>query len=149
MSMTRLLPPFLFLLLLVPLAALWHWHPPTDRPFEMRPPPWDVPLLAGLALLIWARVQFRQSDSEILTFAEPRNLNTEGVFRYSRNPMYLGFVLILLGAALFVNTWCAFTVPALFFAACNWWYVPAEEENLRRVFGATYEDYAARTRRWM
>ncbi len=149
MTMTRLIPPFLFVLLLLPLAALWQWHPPADRPFDTRTPPWDVPLLAGLALLIWARIQFKRRDSEIMTFDTPRNLNTDGAFRFSRNPMYLGFLLLLLGAALFVNTWCAFLAPTAFFAACQWWYIPAEEDNLRRVFGAEYEAYAARTRRWI
>jgi len=147
--MTRFLPPYLFLSLLLPLAALWLWHPPAQVPFEINVPPWDVPLILGLVLVIWARVQFRQSDSEIMTFDTPRNLVTTGVFRLSRNPMYLGFALILLAGALYVNFWCAFVVPAVFLAVCQWWYIPAEERNMRAEFGPAYDAYAARVRRWI
>ena len=147
--MTRFIPPILFLALLPPLAALWAWHPPAQVPFELNPPPWDVPLILGAALLVWARIQFRQSDSEIMTFDTPRNMVTTGAFRLSRNPMYLGFTLLLLAGALYVNTWCAFLVPAAFFAACNWWYIPAEERNMRATFGAGYTAYADKVRRWI
>lgn len=147
--MTRLLPPFLFLALLFPLGLLWAFHPPAAVPFETRIPPWDVPFALGVTMLIWARVQFRRADSEIMTFNAPRNMVTHGLFRFSRNPMYLGFALILLGAAMFVNFWCAYLVPAAFFAVCNWWYIPAEERNMRATFGKTYDDYAWRVRRWI
>lgn len=147
--MTRLLPPVLFLALFIPLGLLDVFHPPAQVPFETRTPPWDVPLALGVVLLIWARVQFRRADSEIMTFHTPRNMVTQGAFRLSRNPMYLGFTLLLLGGALFVNLWCAFLIPIAFFAACNWWYIPAEEENMRQTFGKTYDDYAWRVRRWL
>lgn len=147
--MRHLLPPVLFLLLLVALAVVYAVHPPAVRPFELRTPPWDVPLLLGLLVLIWARVQFRRSDAEIMTFDTPRNFQRDGAFRWSRNPMYLGFTLILLGAAMFVNTWCALTAPLIFFLACQFWYIPAEERNMRATFGPDYDDYAWKVRRWI
>jgi protein-S-isoprenylcysteine O-methyltransferase Ste14 len=137
-------------MLLGALVLLWRFHPETTyllRPD--RPMPWDVPLALGLAALIWARVHFRGKDAEIHTFRTPKTLVTDGPFRFSRNPMYLGFTLVLLGAAFYVNLWCALLVPVAFFLASTYWYVPHEERALRSVFGSAFDDYAWKTRRWL
>lgn len=147
--MERLIPPVLFALLLIPLALLWAFHPDTLAMREDGPLPWDVPLPIGIALLIWARVHFRHRDAEIHTFHAPRSLVTDGPFRFSRNPMYLGFLLLLLAAAFFVNTWCALLAPFAFLIASLFWYIPREERALRTAFGQAYDDYAWRTRRWI
>ncbi|MEO1092858.1 MAG: isoprenylcysteine carboxylmethyltransferase family protein [Pseudomonadota bacterium] len=147
--MRRLIPPYLFLLLLVPLALLWAFHPETMQMRPQQPMPWDVPLPLGLALLIWARLHFKKKNAEIHTFEPPTALVTDGPFRFSRNPMYLGFFLILLAGAFFVNTWCALLVPLAFLIAAAFWYIPHEERALRRGFGTDYDDYAWKTRRWI
>jgi len=148
--MSRLIPPFLFLMLLGALALLWGFHPETTYQLRTdRPMPWDVPLALGMAVLIWARVHFRRKEAEIHTFRTPQSLVTDGPFRFSRNPMYLGFTLLLLGAALYVNLWCALLVPVAFFLVATFWYIPHEERTLRSVFGSTFDDYAWKTRRWL
>ena len=145
--MQRLLPPTLFVALLVLVLALGLWIPGSAfSPPVLR---WTIPLVLGLALLIAARIHFARSDSEIMTFDTPRNIVTGGTFGFSRNPMYLGFLLILLGAALAAGTVWALAAPAVFFGACQWWYIPAEEANMRTTFGDAYNDYAARVRRWL
>ena len=108
--MRRLLPPVLLVLLALALAALWRPHAPaTGLMHDAGLPVADVALASalGLALLIGARAQFARRDAEILTFAAPRNLVTGGLFHWSRNRMCLGFTILLLAAALAVNTWCA------------------------------------------
>lgn len=147
--MTRIIPPVLFLALLVPLALLGALHSEAFVIRADRAMPWDVPLTLGLLALIWARVQFSKSDAEIHTFRIPKMLLTGGVFRFSRNPMYLGFLLLLVGGAFFVNAWCALLVPLAFFAAASLWYIPHEERTLRAAFGPDYEAYARRVRRWI
>jgi protein-S-isoprenylcysteine O-methyltransferase Ste14 len=146
-AMQRLLPPLLFALLLIPVLLLHRWTagPGFPTPVWL----WAVPLGLGLAGLMAARVQFTRSDSEIMTFDTPRNMVTGGAFGVSRNPMYLGFLLILLAAALSTGSIWALAAPAVFFAACHWWYIPAEEANMKATFGATYAAYAARVRRWL
>ncbi|WP_230534329.1 methyltransferase family protein [Microvirga roseola] len=147
--MTRLIPPVLFLALLLPLALLWLYHPGGFVMRSDRDMPWDVPLALGLIVLIWARIQFKRVDTEIHTFRRPERLVTTGVFRFSRNPMYLGFLLLLVGAAFYVNTWCALLLPLAFFAFASFWYIPYEERTLRAVFGSEYNTYASRVRRWI
>lgn len=147
--MQRVIPPVLFLLLLATQAALALFHSDAYAIRAGRALPWDVPLVAGLAILVWARLQFRARAAEIHTFRDPRSLVTDGLFRFSRNPMYLGFLLLLLAAGLFVNHWCALAAPALFFLAASTWYIPHEERALRAGFGVQYDAYAARVRRWL
>lgn len=149
--MRLLLPPVLVVLLLLAVALLG-W---TERPLGGVPFPDGRPTLValaialtGVALLGGARAQFARNDCEIMTFATPRNLVTTGLFRHSRNPMYLGFALVLLGAALAANAWIAFLAPLGFLLAAHRWYIPAEELAAREAFGADYEAYARRTRRW-
>lgn len=147
--MTRMIPPVLFLLLLTPLAVLALVHPETLLMRPDRAMPWDIPLVLGLGLLIWARVHFHRQSAEIHTFRAPTGLVTDGPFRFSRNPMYLGFALLLLAGAFWVNTWCALLVPAAFLVVCTFWYIPHEERVLRQTFGEDYENYAWATRRWV
>ncbi|MEO0361310.1 MAG: isoprenylcysteine carboxylmethyltransferase family protein [Pseudomonadota bacterium] len=147
--MRSVIPPILFALLLVPLGLLAAFHLEGGRIWTTTAAPWDVPLPLGLALLVWARLHFKRRSAEIHTFREPRSLVTDGPFRFSRNPMYLGFALLLLAAALAVNTWCALLAPLTFLLVAAFWYVPHEERNLRAIFGTAYDDYAWRTRRWI
>jgi protein-S-isoprenylcysteine O-methyltransferase Ste14 len=150
--MHRLLPPVLFVLLLALVGALALLRPGLGGAIHAGG--WPVVAavvlaLAGLFLLIGARVQFVRSDSEIMTFAAPRNLVTTGLFARSRNPMYLGFTLLLLAAAMAANLWFALLAPLLFLLVAALWYVPAEERAARAVFGEAYASYAERTRRWV
>ena len=128
-------------LVLVP-AVTWYLFTALDGAL-----PWDVPLPLGLAILIWARTHFISKQAEIRTFKHPNTLVTDGPFRYSRNPMYLGFALLLLAGAFFVNTWCALLVPFVFLGATIFWYIPHEERMLRSAFGSDYNAYAWKTRR--
>ena len=149
MKMTRLIPPVLFLILLVALVPLGILHPETLVLRENEAMPWDVPLILGLAVLFWAFLHFRRRNAEIHTFRQPKALITDGPFRFSRNPMYVGFLLLLVGAAFFVNTWCALLAPLVFLMAARFWYIPFEENRMRATFGTAYDDYAWTTRRWI
>lgn len=72
-----------------------------------------------------------------------------GPFRFSRNPMYVGFALMLLAwAAWLLSPW-AFAGPVLFALYLTRWQIVPEERALRASFGAAYADYEARVRRWL
>ena len=106
-------------------------------------------LAAGLLLSFAGARQFARRDTNIKTFDDPDVLVTEGLFRFSRNPMYLGFVLFLLGAAIYFGTLASFIVAAAFAVLTDRWYIRFEEQAMRRKFGAAYEAYAASVRRWL
>ncbi|MEY8798777.1 isoprenylcysteine carboxylmethyltransferase family protein [Leisingera sp. XS_AS12] len=147
--MTRLIPPVLFLLLLLCLMPLSLLHPDSLVMRADAAMPWDIPIALGLTALFWGSWHFKRKKAEIHTFRQPQDLITDGPFRYSRNPMYLGFFLLLVGAAFYVNTWCALAAPLAFLLTAMYWYIPHEERRMRAAFGAAYDDYARTTRRWI
>ncbi|PIE09849.1 MAG: S-isoprenylcysteine methyltransferase [Rhodobacterales bacterium] len=147
--MRHLLPPHLFLLSLIALALPWAVSP--ERPAL---PVGNIvlsvaSLVLGVGWLAWARMHFLRKDAEIMTFGDPRALVEDGPFRFSRNPMYLGFLLILVSAAFLLNNWLAILPPLVFWLASAFWYIPFEERALRDAFGPAYDDYAHKTRRWI
>lgn len=81
-------------------------------------------------------------------FDPPRKLVTSGPYRYVRNPMYIGAVLALSGAALFFTSWMMLLYTLAFLLIVQGFVTAYEEPTLRRLFGEEYEDYCKRTGRW-
>ncbi|HWX80553.1 MAG TPA: isoprenylcysteine carboxylmethyltransferase family protein [Steroidobacteraceae bacterium] len=114
-----------------------------------------VPL--GIALVaiafvpsVWAFSLFRTEGTEINpTSPANRKLVTRGPYRYTRNPMYLSLVVLSLGIAVWVGSWPFFLAPIAVFATANWIHIPFEEAKMRRQFGAEYDGYVGRVRRWV
>ena len=99
---------------------------------------------------VWAIVLFRREGTEVNpTSSTNRKLLTDGPYRFTRNPMYLGLVIVTLGIAVWVGAWPMFIAPIAVFATVNWVHIPFEEDKMRRQFGATYDDYVSRVRRWV
>ena len=72
-----------------------------------------------------------------------------GPYQFTRNPMYLGLVLLTLGIAIWAGAWPMFGAPVALFATANWVHIPFEEAKMRRQFGAVYDNYVTRVRRWI
>ncbi len=104
---------------------------------------------AGLVLHYRAGVQFRQAQTTQATLAEPTGLVTEGVFGLTRNPMYLGGVLILVGWALLQGHASLLLTAPLFGLTAELLWIRPEERLLSEVFGDEYGAYRKRTRRWI
>lgn len=79
----------------------------------------------------------------------PRELVIRGLYRYVRNPMYVGVSLIVLGEAALTRSRALLLYWAVFFAAVNVFVIGYEEPNLRRRFGESYERYTQRVGRWI
>ncbi|WP_416384449.1 methyltransferase family protein [Roseibium aggregatum] len=83
------------------------------------------------------------------TFRQPTRLVTSGIYALSRNPMYLGFLLMLLGVAVCTNEALNVLFAIVFFLVAQFWYIPIEERNAERTFGQPYLDYRKNVRRWL
>ena len=145
----RILPPALFLISLTVMVAL-HWACP-GKLLVQGWLPRGVGLLfglGGLAMTMLASRQFSQVGTNINTFGQPDQLVASGLFRYTRNPMYLGFALALLGAAIFMGSVTPFLGLFLFVAITDRWYIAFEERAMHAKFGAAYLRYQQHTRRW-
>ncbi len=103
----------------------------------------------GFAVCLRAQQQFRKADTNLYPFSEPEKLVTDGLFRYTRNPMYLGLTIFLAGAWIMLGALSPAAVVPAFLLIVDRWYILYEEQRLRVVFGKTYEAYQAKTPRWI
>jgi protein-S-isoprenylcysteine O-methyltransferase Ste14 len=109
-----------------------------------------VLLALGIASAVSAARLFRREGTEINpTSTTNARLVTSGPFRLTRNPMYLGLVLVASGIAFAVGAWPMFLAPLATFTTANWVHIPFEEAKMRRQFGAGFDDYCAKVRRWI
>ncbi len=92
---------------------------------------------------------FRRKGTSMLPFRPASALVATGPYRFTRNPMYVALALLTLAFALFLNTWwiVVLLIPALL--AVQQFVILREEGYLRREFGAEYDAYARRVRRWV
>jgi protein-S-isoprenylcysteine O-methyltransferase Ste14 len=105
--------------------------------------------VAGAALIVWAAVTFGRHCTTFMPTQGAEALITDGPFRFRRNPIYLGEVLIILGLAeLTQNIWFVLTGFA-FAASITVLQIIPEERHLEARFGQAYRDWAAQTRRWI
>lgn len=104
---------------------------------------------AGFLLMMWSWVLFKRRHLPVCVTGTSGHIATAGPYRFSRNPMYLGMVLMLLGLALYAGT-PPFSVSALvYFAILNFFICPYEEDKLFHAFGVEYLQYRNRVRRWL
>lgn len=106
-------------------------------------------LLGGVALLGLAAGLFRRKGTTVNPTKQPDQLVTDGLYRISRNPMYLGMLLILLGVPLVQASLLGFISPILFFLWMDRMIIPKEEQVIERFFGKLYQLYKTKTRRWL
>lgn len=104
---------------------------------------------AGLLLMLVAVIEMTRARTTVIPHLEPDALVTSGVFRFTRNPIYLGDAMVLAGAALWSGTGLGLLLVPLFMAIIARRFIGPEEARLRRHFGAAFEDWAATTRRWV
>lgn len=106
-------------------------------------------LVAGLLLSLSAAGMFLWKRTTLVPFGAAAHLFTGGQYRFTRNPMYLGLVLVYLGVAgLLTEPWPVVLLP-LPVAVLNALVIPFEEARLREIFGASFVDYCAKVRRWI
>jgi protein-S-isoprenylcysteine O-methyltransferase Ste14 len=144
---SRWMPPRLFLVYGAAGAAL---HFVVPAPVLLRHT-WVGAALAalGLALALWGERTFAAHGATIKPFERSRVLVTSGPFRFTRNPMYLALVTILIGLALALGTpapWLAALALAL---TLHFRFIRNEERALGASLGEPYERYRERVRRWI
>ena len=117
---------------------------------------WSAPLsivitTLGLALAVVGGRAFFKANTTInpIDPSETTALVTSGIYRFSRNPMYLGFLLILLAWAFFLGSGLSFVMLPIFVVFITRYQIDAEERVLEEKFGEVYQRYRAEVRRWI
>lgn len=141
-------PTYLFVSIVVMLAL--HFLAPG---MKLVPFPWRllgiVPFLIGIVLNLSADQAFKEHETTVKPFETPSALVTQGVFRITRNPMYVGFVLLLLGIAVGLGALVPFAVIPVFAVLMDVVFIKEEERALQEEFGDAWQAYKSSVRRWI
>ncbi len=106
-------------------------------------------IVVGLLLMLVAVVQMALARTTVIPRRDPSALVMGGVFGLSRNPIYLADALVLTGLYLHWDALVALPLVAVFMAIITRRFIRPEEARLEAMFGEVYDDYRARTRRWI
>jgi protein-S-isoprenylcysteine O-methyltransferase Ste14 len=149
MNPRKLLPPAYVLTAIVLMVAL-HFIAPAAR---LIPSPWNllgiIPLAVGIVINVVADRAFHRAGTTVKPFQESSALITTGVYRLSRNPMYLGLVLIVLGIAVITGSLTPLVVVPAVALLFDRNFIAAEGRMLEERFGSVWLEYKKRVRRWM
>jgi protein-S-isoprenylcysteine O-methyltransferase Ste14 len=149
MTRRRILPPTYLLYALLGMIAL-HFTVPVVK---IIPAPWNIlgvlSLASGIAMNLSADHLLHLQKTTVKPFEPSTTLVVKGVYRFSRNPMYMGFALVLTGAAILLGSLSAFIVIPIFVLIIDKVYIEAEERMLADRFGEEWTDYRKQTRRWI
>jgi protein-S-isoprenylcysteine O-methyltransferase Ste14 len=108
-------------------------------------------LLVALYLIL-AFISIRQfvvSKNTIVTIKPATSLQTNGIYAFTRNPMYLSLLFLYSGLAVFFGNWWTFMMLPFLVISIQWYVIRKEEEYLHHAFGTQFEAYKRKVRRWI
>ncbi len=109
-----------------------------------------LPLLIGFGIYLWCAYDFAaKGRGTPAPIDPPKQLVRSGLYRFTRNPMYVGIMLILLGEAIFFASTTLLLYAGAVFLGFNAFILFYEEPALRRLFGESYSCYCAEVPRWI
>ena len=138
------------------LVALMMWGissvtPPLEVPGLIRVVVAVLFVLTGACISIAGVVAFQRAKTTVNPMKPETTsaLITSGIYRRSRNPMYVGIVFALVAWAVFLSSVWAMVGPAVFVLYIDRFQIEPEERALKNIFGTTYSDYKSAVRRWL
>lgn len=115
--------------------------------------PWNllgiIPVIFGAVLNLMADRSFKINKTTVKPFEESSFLITTGVYKISRNPMYLGMVLVLIGICIFLGSTTPYSIVILFVVLIHALFISVEEKMLAETFGDAWQTYKKETRCWV
>lgn len=103
----------------------------------------------GIIMILIVVRELKKNNTEIHTFRKPGKLVTNGLFRISRNPIYLGFTISLVGVWVLLGTILPILGCLVFIVVTDNYYIPFEEQNMENIFRDEYKNYKKKVRRWI
>lgn len=145
----KIIPPVYLLLALASMPVM-HWYFPGYR-YVHEPLGYAgiVAVIFGIIMASVSAAMFRKAGTGIEPFDDATTLVTGGFYRYTRNPMYLGMILMLAGSAFLLGSAGAALPLLIFILIIRNHFVLGEERFLETVFGQRYLDYKSSVRRWL
>lgn len=105
--------------------------------------------IAGLALSLWGAITFRMAHTAVIPHYPASRLVRTGPYRFTRNPMYLGFSIAYAGVAALLDSWWPILLLPVAIALLWRLVIRREEAYLASAFGEEYAEFRARVRRWL
>lgn len=145
----RIAPPVLLLLHILAAFLLRSFLPlPIGFPPILVWAGWLL-ILIGLALGFGSAGQFMRANTSLDPHSPVSAVVTRGPYRFSRNPIYLGFICLLIGFPLAFSSFWGLILSPVLILSLNILVIKHEEDYLQRKFGEMYTSYKARVRRWL
>ena len=142
-------PPIILLAGLLIQWGLYRWLPLAG----VMASPWNrggwVLVAAGVLVIVLPAGAFSRAGTTIKPFKESTSLVRDGLYRVTRNPMYVGMLAILVGVAVVSGSLSPFIVPVMFVPILNVRVIRHEEAMLEERFGDEYRDFKQSVRRWI
>jgi protein-S-isoprenylcysteine O-methyltransferase Ste14 len=149
MKENRILP-ITYLLVALIVMLIFHFVIPT---ITLIPLPWNllglIPLVIGVLINLNADGALRKAGTTVKPFQESTALITTSVYRISRHPMYLGFIVLLSGVAILLGSLSPWVVIPIFALLMEVVFIRVEERMLEKKFGANWLAYKDKVRRWI
>ncbi|MFY9983184.1 MAG: isoprenylcysteine carboxylmethyltransferase family protein [Chthoniobacterales bacterium] len=142
-------PPILMLVLLLLSALLTSVAPIAFLTIPFHGAIATLFILAGVGSAAAGFFSFKSRRTPVRPGAEPTQLVLSGPYRITRNPMYLGLLLISIGCLFAFESLWFLIPPIVFFGLINFRLIPFEEQLLHEHFGVEYDAYRKRVRRWL
>lgn len=141
----KILPPHYFLLSILAILALSF----LDHGELVRR--WWPLLFAftGIWLAVREKNRFVREGTTFYPGKDASKLITTGAYRFTRNPMYLGMLIVLLSVSAMTGSWLAALPAPVFAAIIQYRFILKEEARLEEIFGQDYRDFKSRVRRWI
>jgi protein-S-isoprenylcysteine O-methyltransferase Ste14 len=148
LSTTKIHPPLLAGGLLL-VTLILHFLLPEEHAVEWNEAIGLILVMVGAGVSSFAAAIFQARDTTRKPWGEPTQFVVQPPFTWTRNPMYLGLTIVLLGCAVFFSSITMLLAPAVFFVVIDRMVIPREEETMERLFGKDYVAYKERVRRWV
>jgi protein-S-isoprenylcysteine O-methyltransferase Ste14 len=149
MSLIQINPPFYLYTAALIMVALHLWIPLIDfirYPVTLLG---IIPLVYGVILNLAADSSLKKEETTVKPLTESRVLITKGIYKVTRNPMYLGFWFILTGTAILLGTLLPFLIVLLYPLFMDMVFIRYEEQKLEKKFGSIWFEYKNNVRRWI
>ena len=107
--------------------------------------------ILGLGCVISASMQFRKVKTTVnpLNPEDASHLVVNGIFKYTRNPMYIGLSSVIIAFGIFIGAWLVLIILPLFILSINYLQIVPEEIAMQKLFGEDYKAYCNSVRRWL
>lgn len=142
-------PPLIYLVPLIGASFLRHWYPVAIVAPRAAAPLGIACLVLGLAIHLSAALTLRRAKTSPKPWRPTTAVVTAGPYRFTRNPIYVGFSLIYIGVGFWANTVWPFLLLPLILLVMQFGVIAREEVYLQRIFGDEYLEYKRRVRRWL